>query len=114
MKKEELDRILTRDDKFKKPLSKQEKINYLKFIVGEEDYLEAINYLKEEQKTVCLNKLKEQYKESLGGSVDDRHYRRNRYNAVRTFCLDTQLIDFNTIELMESEVNNEVNSSFSS
>ena len=54
---------------------------------------------------IYLNRLKEQYKESLGGSLDDRHYRRNRYNAVRVFCLDTQLISFNDIELMEFEVN---------
>lgn len=53
---------------------------------------------------IYLNRLKEQYKESLGGSMDNRRYRRDRYNAIRTFCLDTQLLSFNDIEVMEYEI----------
>ena len=57
------------------------------------------------QKEIILNRLREQYKQSLGGSNDDRHYRRNRYNSVRLFCLDCSLLTFNEIEVMEFEVN---------
>jgi hypothetical protein len=52
-----------------------------------------------------LDRLKQEYKESLGGSMDDRNYRRNRYSAVRVFCLDCELVSFNEVELMEFEVN---------
>jgi hypothetical protein len=56
-----------------------------------------------------LDRLKQEYKESLGGSLDDRNYRRNRYSAVRVFCLDCELVSFNEVELMEFEVNQSFN-----
>ena len=35
--------------------------------------------------------------------------RENDYFGMRLFCLDTQLISFNDIEVMENEVNTEIN-----
>jgi len=58
---------------------------------------------------IYLNRLKEQYKKFKGFEkegyeyVIKKHY--NDYQAMRLFCLDTQLISFNDIELMEFEVN---------
>ena len=49
---------------------------------------------------IYLNRLKEQYKMF---KKDKIHY--ESYYAMRLFCLDTQLISFNDIELMESEIN---------
>jgi hypothetical protein len=64
-----------------------------------------INDIVSKQEQVILDRLRQEYKESLGGSLDDRNYRRNRYSAVRVFCLDCELLTFEEIELMEFEVN---------
>jgi adenylate cyclase class IV len=54
-----------------------------------------------------LQRLRQEYIHSLGfhASSKIRKQRKNSYNAMRLFCLDTQLISFNDIELMEFEVN---------
>jgi len=55
---------------------------------------------------IYLNRLKEQYEEIINSKSEKaKQIREIRYNAVRTFCLDTQLISFNDIEVMEYEVN---------
>lgn len=59
------------------------------------------------QKEVALNRLKEQYKKykqnyNNGKTILKESY---EYFAMRLFCLDTQLVSFNDIELMEFEVN---------
>lgn len=57
---------------------------------------------------IYLNRLKEQYKETLRkdeqGSIINT-LRVSNYTGMRNFCLDCGLLDFNTIELMEYEVN---------
>ena len=65
----------------------------------------------EKTENIYLNRLKEQYKESKVYEVSslNRKYRKLTYDAMRLFCLDTQLISFNDIELMENEVNTEIN-----
>lgn len=70
-------------------------------------------FLKENKTTenIYLNRLKEQYKKVKGfeksstkaPNVFKKHY--NDYQAMRLFCLDTQLVSFNDIEVMESEIN---------
>jgi len=60
----------------------------------------------------CLDRLREQYKETFTGSMDDKLLRKRKYFSLRTFCLDCELVSFNDIEVMEDEVNNEVNRSF--
>lgn len=65
---------------------------------------------------IYLNRLKEQYKEhkkaqKVFHGVEQLKYK-IRYQAMRLFCLDTQLISFNDVEVMEYEVNIEINSSF--
>ena len=58
------------------------------------------------EENIYLNRLKEQYKHFLNPSNGDEYFKRkDYYQAMRLFCLDTQLISFNDIELMESEVN---------
>ena len=52
------------------------------------------------ESNIYLNRLKEQYKMF---KKDKIHY--ESYYAMRLFCLDTQLISFNDIEVMEYEVN---------
>jgi len=59
-----------------------------------------------------LDRLREQYKETFTGSMDDKLLRKRQYYSVRLFCLDCELVTFNDIEVMEYEVNNEVNRSF--
>lgn len=68
-----------------------------------------------ETENIYLNRLKEQYKEhkkaqKIFHGVEQIKYK-IRYDAMRLFCLDTQLVSFNDIEVMEYEVNNEVNQS---
>lgn len=53
---------------------------------------------------IYLNRLKEQYKETFKGSMDDKLLRKRQYLSVRLFCLDTQLVSFNDIEVMEKSV----------
>lgn len=52
---------------------------------------------------IYLNRLKQEYKNYC--SKGKTPIAKNIYYAMRTFCLDTQLISFNDIELMESEIN---------
>lgn len=55
---------------------------------------------------IYLNRLKEQYVEVKRNSLPSENvYRQTRYNAMREFCLDTNLLSFKEIELMEFEVN---------
>lgn len=61
---------------------------------------------KTETENIYLNRLKEQYIEVKRNFLPSENtYRQTRYNAMREFCIDTQLLDFNTIEVMENEVN---------
>ena len=61
------------------------------------------------ESNIYLNRLKEQYKKVKEYAEKDYMYyaeiHKKDYNAMRLFCLDTQLLDFNTIEVMENEVN---------
>ena len=56
---------------------------------------------------IYLNRLKEQYKRlrKAKEKVNDTLRLKREYESVRLFCLDTQLISFNDIEVMEYEVN---------
>ena len=56
---------------------------------------------------IYLNRLKEQYKLAIKEYQTEivKFKVVEHYNAMRLFCLDTQLISFNDIELMEFEVN---------
>ena len=66
------------------------------------EFLESKIYTKENktEENIYLNRLKEQYKMF---KKDKIHY--ESYYAMRLFCLDTQLISFNDIEVMENEIN---------
>ena len=62
------------------------------------------------KENIYLNRLKEQYKQMLSKKQGDFYlegYNRlsQDYLAMRLFCLDTQLISFNDIEVMENEIN---------
>ena len=64
---------------------------------------------KKPKENIYLNRLKEQYKEhkkaqKIFHGVEQMKYK-IRYQAMRLFCLDTQLISFNDIEVMENEIN---------
>lgn len=63
---------------------------------------------------IYLNRLKEQYisfckvkKVTEINEIDIKVYQtaKTYYDAMRLFCLDTQLISFNDIEMLEFEVN---------
>ena len=76
------------------------------------EFLESKIYTKENktEENIYLNRLKEQYKQMLSkkqGYFYLEGYNRllQDYLAMRLFCLDTQLISFNDIEVMENEVN---------
>ena len=65
---------------------------------------------KTETENIYLNRLKEQYYEVKRCVFpSESNYVRARYGGMREFCLHTQLISFNDIELMEYEVNRESN-----
>ena len=58
------------------------------------------------ESNIYLNRLKEQYKQlKEKQSIDSFSFHKISYDAMRLFCLDTQLISFNDVELMENEVN---------
>lgn len=60
------------------------------------------------ESNIYLNRLKEQYKfykQVESEKYNDGSFIRRDYLAMRLFCLDTQLISFNDIEVMEYEVN---------
>jgi len=64
------------------------------------------NKTNEVSQNIYLNRLKEQYikaKEEWNGRLILKNC--YEYDAMRLFCLDTQLLDFNTIEVMEYEIN---------
>ena len=63
-----------------------------------------------QENNIYLNRLKEQYKltkkRTESGWLDNSIVKSNNdYQAMRLFCLDTQLVSFNDIEVMEYEVN---------
>ena len=62
---------------------------------------------KTEKENIYLNRLKEQYKKykELKSWSEESRYELQVYSNIRCFCLDTQLISFNDIEIMENEVN---------
>ena len=87
----------------KKHLSKTEAM-YLyvelhKWIFGEEKV--------KTEENIYLNRLKEQYKKykELKSWSEESRYELQVYSNIRCFCLDTQLISFNDIEMLEFEVN---------
>lgn len=58
------------------------------------------------ESNIYLNRLKELYKFAVENEESEFYIGRlENYQSVRAFCLDTQLISFNDIEVMESEVN---------
>lgn len=57
------------------------------------------------EENIYLNRLKEQYKEYKKAHSYLKGNRKADYQAMRLFCLDTQLVSFNDIEAMEYEVN---------
>jgi len=50
-----------------------------------------------------LDRLRQQYKAT---KQEYNGLEMTRYNAMRLFCLDCELVSFNDIELMENEINN--------
>ena len=65
---------------------------------------------KKSKENIYLNRLREQYKQMLSKKQGDFYlegYNRlsQDYLAMRLFCLDTQLISFNDIEVVENEIN---------
>lgn len=59
------------------------------------------------ESNIYLNKLKHFYKKFKFSEVEkwEKDFQRREYFSLREFCLDTQLVSFNDIELMESEIN---------
>ena len=56
-------------------------------------------------KEVLKKRLREQLHEVYRVSIPDvNDYRQTRYNAMREFCLDCELLTFNEIEKMEFEI----------
>ena len=74
-----------------------------KRIYNEDEFIdEVLNF----QKDILLNRLKELYKFAVENEESEFYIGRlENYQSVRAFCLDTQLISFNDIEVMENEVN---------
>lgn len=67
------------------------------------------NTVAQQENNIYLNRLKEQYKEhkkaqKIFHGVEQIKYK-IRYDAMRLFCLNTQLVSFNDIEAMEYEIN---------
>ena len=55
------------------------------------------------ESNIYLNRLKQEYKNYC--SKGKTPIAKNIYYAMRVFCLDTQLVSFSDIEVMENEVN---------
>ena len=55
------------------------------------------------EENIYLNRLKQEYKNYC--SKGKTPIAKNIYYAMRVFCLDTQLVSFSDIEVMENEVN---------
>ena len=78
---------------------------------GRNEYMKSLETQNSSKKikteeNIYLNRLKEQYikaQELWNGRLILKNC--YEYDAMRLFCLDTQLISFNDIELMENEVN---------
>ena len=67
----------------------------------------CIHYIDlEDKENIYLNRLKEQYKEifKFENWSEYKRERQNDYQAMRLFCLETQLITLDDIELMENEI----------
>ena len=62
---------------------------------------------------IYLDRLKQEYKQQEVLLKIDKNLNLVIYQVMRLFCLDTNLVSFTDIELMEYEVNNEVNNSVS-
>lgn len=58
-----------------------------------------------QEKNIYLDRLKQEYKQQQELLKLDRNTNLIIYQAMRLFCLDTQLVSFNDIEAMEYEVN---------
>ena len=86
----------------KKPNVKDFDLQPYGYIHALQAYIEFL-----ENKEIYLNRLKEQYKEifKFENWSEYKRERQNDYQAMRLFCLDTQLISFNDIEMLEFEVN---------
>ena len=55
---------------------------------------------------IYLNRLREQYKKFKSATNESLSYSFGvTYRIERAFCLDTQLVSFNDIEVMENEIN---------
>ena len=59
-----------------------------------------------QENNIYLNRLKELYKFAVQNEESEFYIGRlENYQSVRVFCLDTQLVSFNDIEVMENEIN---------
>ena len=86
-----------------------ENIDFKKYDLSTQKGRNALE-AKKPKENIYLNRLKEQYKQMLSkkqGYFYLEGYNRllQDYLAMRLFCLDTQLISFNDIEVMENEIN---------
>ena len=77
----------------------------------EEIWRKEVKTGNEVPQNIYLNRLKEQYKLAIKEYQTEMVKFKvvEHYNAMRLFCLDTQLVSFNDIEAMEYEVNKEIN-----
>ncbi len=55
-----------------------------------------------------IEKLTQQYKDTKGGSQDDRLLRKRQYYSVREFCLQCNILNVVEIETMEYDIDNPV------
>ena len=73
------------------------------------DITEIDKRINQIESNIYLNRLKEQYKQLQENKIKYKSKSlfttEQLYNSVRLFCLDTQLIYFNDIEVMEDEIN---------
>jgi hypothetical protein len=86
-------------------------VNELEQIIEQQN--KELHQLKTEHNK-CLNRLREQYKLAIKDYQTEMVKFKviEHYNAMRSFCLDCELVSFNDIETMEYEVNNEVKQFF--
>ena len=73
------------------------------------EFLESKIYTKENktEENIYLNRLREQYKKykELKSWSEESRYELQVYSNIKCFCLDTQLVSFNDVEVMENEIN---------
>lgn len=69
-------------------------------------YIHALQAYIDRVENKCLDRLRQQYLETKKEeSTMIKTLRVSNYTGMRNLCLDCELVSFNDIELMESEVN---------